>query len=312
CDGTLPVNAVLNGVVKSGAEYSYNQSPGECTFKCNDGYYYDDSHCKQIYSWTGSSAAGYAFLNQGVENYPKSCNDLITSTSPNFKIEGGPYNGTDFVDGVYWIKPNASAAFKVYCNMTIDGGGWTIVANNDNADNEPTGCYAKIASTSSLTCGDGSIVANDFAVPSWGIELSEIVWATYTGQNFSNVSSYNYGKVSGGYTIPNMNNFVIAYSVKNQSINDWILKPKITGEGNSLGYFGNRNSLGYIYGTNIVTVLSLNSALTIDNLSFTDGYSNGDSTFSQKGFDDFQDGSGLGDVREPKAVRGQSSFIMIR
>ena len=31
-------------------------------------------------------------------------------------------------DGNYWIDPDGSGAFEVYCDMTTDGGGWSILA----------------------------------------------------------------------------------------------------------------------------------------------------------------------------------------
>ncbi|MEF2175335.1 MAG: fibrinogen-like YCDxxxxGGGW domain-containing protein [Candidatus Absconditabacteria bacterium] len=257
--------------------------------------------------WTGDAISGFVFSEGGVIKYPKSCNDLLISNSPNFKIGStSPWNGNLFEDGVYYIKPDSSNEYRVYCLMTIDSGGWTVIANNNNSDTEPSGCYAKIASTSNLICGDGYSLNQDFAIKAWGLDFTDLVWATYI-TDLSNVTAYTYGSISSGYTIPNSMLFNVGFTTNNKTMPERSsLNKIICNSSYPMISVGNTNSLGYSYGTGLVTVISGKTNIAGYNFSFTDA------STKLLGFDDFQDGNGCSDKWTPKSVAGNSSLIMIR
>ncbi|MEF2175964.1 MAG: fibrinogen-like YCDxxxxGGGW domain-containing protein, partial [Candidatus Absconditabacteria bacterium] len=131
-------------------DLSYSETIGDCNYKCKSEYYYTGGNCEISNIVTGNATDGFIYSQKGVQIYPKNCNDLLVSTEPNFKING-PWDGTKFVDGSYWIKPSDDTSIKVYCDMTTDAGGWTL--------------FGKITSA--------SITYSSLGVAKYGINLTE-------------------------------------------------------------------------------------------------------------------------------------------
>ncbi len=91
---------------------------------CSSGYYKNGTNCSTQWSW--NTTTWYLFTNtSGTAQYPTSCNNLLTSATWKNTFLGSPWNGTKFVDGMYFIKPDSWSAFKVYCDMTNNGWWWT-------------------------------------------------------------------------------------------------------------------------------------------------------------------------------------------
>lgn len=265
---------------------------------CDDGNMDDgdgcDGACAIEVGWT--CAGEPSICNRAV-----SCKEVLES--------GATQSGT------YVIDPDGPAGedpYTVYCDMETDGGGWTMIVNNDNADTEPAGCHPRIATVSGFVCG-ALTVNQDFAVPANGIPFQELVWASYTGT--FELSAYTYMSWTNPTAFPNTDTFEFVADEVDKVLTDYSIYPRIHCDANQGGLAAVINAApangSSDYGTSIVTVLDRDgSGVAGGRMSLTDT-TNGPTTNTQ-GLDDFQDSLGCGDGWQPKSERGLSSFIMIR
>ncbi len=221
-------------------------------------------------------------------------------------------NGDSGGDGAYWIAPrgNPSDAVLTQCDMTTDGGGWTIITNNDNADDEPNGCVPRMGSQASYACGNALFATEDFVLDARGLEADQMIWVAYTGSY--NRSSYNSWGWTDGMPMPDSDDWWRATDTDNLTVSGW-----------TEGFFGCDSSSGRIRSIGMrqgfsgdwdnvdVSLFMLSTTFAGSSMAFTDEFGNTGSQ-SLKGLDDFQDGGGCSDSWSPQSDRGYASYLMVR
>ncbi len=72
-------------------------------------------------------------------------------------------DGDSLGDGTYWIDPIGSGAYEVWCDMTTDGGGWTLVSvSSDDGQDTWTWDDRALLTTDTTTFGDLGATHEDF------------------------------------------------------------------------------------------------------------------------------------------------------
>ena len=210
--------------------------------------------------------------------------------------------GSSTGDGNYWINPTGSSPMEVFCDMSTDGGGWTMLSNNDNADAEASGCITRVSAYPDDVCG-GISYSQDFTVNAEALPFTEAVWAAYTGA--FDIQSYQYMIFNSSQSIPTSSTWSLHIDQWNQTLSDYSSLPVImctTSSYNRIEFIRLQTTQGGILSRNTVFSATANET----EMSFTE------QSGQTNGLDDWQDGHGCSDQWAPQQHRGYSTFVMVR
>ncbi len=213
--------------------------------------------------------------------------------------------------GIYTISPTWSGKLRVYCDMRTDGGGWTLLVNNDNSDDESvssTDCKPRLSWYAGHSCWNIQ-TSEDFSIHADGISFQELAFVWYKGM-FSNILTYQYMKWDHLQVIPPDETF------ESDLADSW---------DNTLSGLESKNNLRcqtwydphYItlhYGDGVFephTAFQFALSGTEREFSFIDDGNS--AVWNTYGLDDYQDSDGwCSDHWNPKQYRGYSAYIMVR
>ena len=260
-------------------------------------------------------------------------------------------------DGYYWIKGDGTRSARLmYCILNATwggGGGWMVVANHDAQKEPHAGHQARVtARTDQIGSDDGSgnpaqgsmVPEKSFSVDMVGVPYTKFMHVAYSSTNMSSVSTsnwlgtplaYYYGAHNSSQTIPTTVSYTtadfdtvgsqISFSgggglgrrLSNAGAYTW-LKAFCVGSDNS----GNPDGTFSLFsGSNASTadyqVWCSYRELSSGKASYTFSFSDAGSVGSSTGWDDFQDGSGMGDDWEVEGVgdnghRGAASMVVLQ
>ena len=124
-------------------------------------------------------------------------------------------------DGLYWVTLNDLTPFQAHCDMSSDGGGWTLVASKESitfgigSDSLDTSC----ASSTSSNCDSAIFADSGWSTVMWRFASNNdvLVFADKTANSGNGFSDWLEGNGSSGTTTTNITFYKSVSSISSPS-----------------------------------------------------------------------------------------------